>query len=162
MFKRISLFASVCLTVLFLSAPSNADTDYQCLTQCVNGGKPSSTCLNDCSYNVNVAKPVKPDSLQMPTANKNFKNNHNVFTAPMPVDNTILLPTKKTHNDTTTLDWTCMSACLQPSQIYAVCEKQCTRNLNTISNGQNLNTTSGLQGQGKPSGQAISGSHPPN
>lgn len=116
--KSLVFLIALAGLVLGWSLSCRADTDYQCLGQCVNSGKPSSVCMNDCSYGVKQGQTVGTSST-LP--------NHHVLETPQPAGDTIILPPTATQPPPVSVDWTCMKACLQPPTPYAACEEQCAK-----------------------------------
>ena len=123
--KTIFLIGIAALAGSTFSNAALASTDYQCLNACVNGGTPSAQCLSRCSYGTPASKPSTAASIDP----------HHVFKAPVPLGNEVFLKKPKPQMpQTPTKDYVCMSACLQQTVSYGMCEQQCSlapQNFNT-------------------------------
>lgn len=104
------------MLVAGLSAPAWADTDYQCLNACVNGGETSPACMTRCSYKTSGAE----------TSNRNVKRKgYEQFSVPVPT-NKIVVPNAKDNNvSNTRKDFACFDQCLKQGLQYQLCEEKC-------------------------------------
>lgn len=115
----------ILLTFLMGSAlPAIADTDYRCLTQCVNEGTSSATCLKKCSYN------IAPSPTPAPTVGagqETLEFSHRQFAAPVPLKNGEILPPVHTNHEAPEKDYACVAKCQQEGMQYQFCEESCTK-----------------------------------
>jgi len=103
------------LLAILISAPAWADVDYRCLQACVNEGATSAVCLGKCSYN---QSPV-------PAA----KSTHEVFAAPKPAGNAVVLAPKSIAKAAQSEDYICLAICGQSGLQYVLCEERCAKPL---------------------------------
>lgn len=103
--------------MFMVSAPARADTDYRCLTQCVDSGLGSQPCLVRCTY---VKAKAVPDA--------NTVVGHNQFAAPQPSDGTLIAaPLPKTA--AAQEDYQCLAACEKDGEQVVLCQRQCAVSL---------------------------------
>lgn len=129
---RAVLFASFLLALAAAPADCRADTDYRCLTLCVNNGNPSSACLLNCSYNLPA---VSPSSSSKDPAQSSSEPRsqalgapppaHKVFNAPVPYSG-VALPSKQ-KSAPADKDYACLSECLKNRVQYQMCEESCAK-----------------------------------
>jgi hypothetical protein len=134
------------ITSFGITEAAFADTNYQCLNQCINNGKSSYVCMSACSYNA-VKTPVKPLASssapmalpplgysEMPVGQEIPKDlaNHHVLEAPTPLTNQVLLAKPYHPVAAPAKDYQCMTNCLGVKLPYTQCEQQCELE---ISNG---------------------------
>jgi len=105
--------------------PAIADTDYRCLTQCVNGGRPSTVCLKECSYNNTPLPTSSPSSIG--TGQERLEYSHKQFAAPVPVSNGVILPPVQTNHTAPDKDYVCVAKCQQEGMQYQFCEEKCAK-----------------------------------
>lgn len=120
MHKLKIAFAFIIFSVSAISAM--ADTDYRCLTQCVNNGRTSVACLKECSYN------VAPTPAPSAGGQNSLEFSHRQFSAPAPLNSGTLLPPVRTNHTSADKDYVCMARCQQNGMQYQFCEEQCTKN----------------------------------
>jgi hypothetical protein len=120
----------LCGLVLILSAvgfgavPAWADLDQRCLSQCVNGGGFAAKCLPECTYNDAQKSGKSSDTLATST--------HDVFVAPKPAGNEILLPAQAAKNLGPDKDYACVNQCLHDGGQYDRCSQHCTKRSCTL------------------------------
>jgi hypothetical protein len=109
------------LTMMLLAVlavmPAPADTDYRCLHECVNGGRASSACLDDCTYTPEHT--FKNTNLNPLVANK-------PFTAPQPLQEHALVLPEPPETRHETKDYACAAKCQKSGRQYQLCEELCT------------------------------------
>src|SRR5579871_2485849 len=120
---------------------TSAETDYRCLTLCVDKGQSSASCMKECSYN-NLAPsptPAPPGEAWQET----LKYSHRQFAAPVPVKDGLLLPSKNSDSVTKSgsqlppmtqksqplkeAGYACVAKCEQKGMEYAFCEEKCAQ-----------------------------------
>lgn len=107
-------------TVFFILYSSNiakADIDYYCLSSCVNNGGNTSICMPKCTYG------MQGESIET-SDHKIMLNQHNQFPAMSSPDNPTVIDTK-IKNKNPTVNYFCLSKCLQGKLQYKFCEEQC-------------------------------------
>ena len=99
---------------LLLALPAQADTDYQCLRQCVEKKEISSpACMEQCSYGIPPKSIIK-------------HYNKKEFSTITPDDGSLLI--KKNLPRAIVIvskDYACQRQCLKEGMQYALCEKRC-------------------------------------
>lgn len=100
------------------AAPAKADTDQHCLNLCINGGGNATTCLPQCSYN---------EPQQHSLSGTRALSPHDVFDAPRPAGDEILVPSHTAKAADRGKDYVCLNKCLHDGGQYDRCSKSCTR-----------------------------------
>jgi hypothetical protein len=129
---RKVFFILVLIAATMTVAPARADIDQRCLGLCINSGKSSTQCLEQCAYgrdaqpktgmeptghNAKAVKPPPPPS----------EMSHEVFKAPVPSNETILPPKHASMSAQPSKDYHCVTACMQKGGQYSLCSDRCTR-----------------------------------
>jgi len=140
--KQAFLGCFVVLLISFAALSSlRADTDQRCLVSCIGTGRPAAICLPQCSYNLlpsngapktaSTIGGVPQTSLakgpigqaQSPL----LPMSHNVFRAPLPIANEILLAPQPVSALLTKKDYTCFNQCLVAHWQYQMCNQICSK-----------------------------------
>jgi len=103
----------IVLLAVLISTPAWADVDYRCLQDCVNGGGTSAVCMGKCSY----GQPPAPAA----------KSTHEVFAAPKPIGDAVILAPKPMAKTMQSEDHVCLATCGQSGLQYALCEERCAK-----------------------------------
>ncbi len=118
------LFNRFIISIFFIisfSSAAKADLDYKCLNNCANSGMTSSICMNKCSYG------TQKKSSEI-TTQEIKKNPHNQF-SPLELESEIGIKQKKEQINKPSINYPCLSKCLQEKSQYQFCEEQCSAKL---------------------------------
>lgn len=138
--------------MFLLAAPvAWADTDYACLKGCVSDGQPHHTCLAKCTYgemtrttmdtraqagclnacvNGGGSRPACMQQCEPPPSPEHTQNRgpaeHGVLSTPIPVDGIVMKP-KAVSAAPMSLDYSCLSTCMQNGMQYQSCSQRCSK-----------------------------------
>lgn len=117
--RLFNWFIILVFSILFSSNMAKADLDYKCLNNCVNNGANTSICMTKCTYGT--------DSKSSKISDQEIKKNpHNQF-SPLELEgNRMEFKQKKQQIKKTTINYPCLSKCLQEKSQYQFCEAQCS------------------------------------
>jgi hypothetical protein len=137
-----------------LLMPAWADTDYQCLKLCVQGGHNSSECMKQCTYDSGTHDTTGKAQSQLQSG---LANNRVLPTFLQNDPNTILNARKPTSEYNKSEDYVCAAQCLKSNVSYQMCSESCTSV--TKKNGDVIKKAVQINLQPKPEGanESLSG-----
>ena len=103
-------------------SPARADIDHHCLATCVSAGTASGQCLKQCSYNLDVQKPIA-----IPAVTLDSLEVHRTFPALLPVGTDEIIPQPPQTQKPPEKDLVCISQCLGQHLQYDYCSQQCVK-----------------------------------